>query len=84
MWTARPYRRNHYRQRRGLGAAVAGATVSNGITSVPSLLVSNSANGLVLSGVLTGAGALTKTGTGNLTLSGANDFSGAPPWPPAP
>ncbi len=61
----------------GLGAAVAGATVSNGITlGTNGLLVSNSANGLALTGVLTGAGALTKTGTGNLTLSGANDFSG--------
>ncbi|MFV3411116.1 autotransporter domain-containing protein [Pseudomonas sp. NY15436] len=61
----------------GLGAAVAGATVSNGITlDTNGLLVSNSVNGLTLSGVLTGAGALTKTGTGNLTLAGTNDFSG--------
>ncbi len=60
-----------------LGAAVAGATVSNGITlGSGGLVVNNAANSLTLSGVLTGSGDLTKVGTGNLILSGANNFIG--------
>ncbi len=60
-----------------LGAAVAGATVSNGIIlGSGGLVVNNAANSLTLSGVLTGSGDLTKVGTGNLMLSGANNFIG--------
>src|SRR5208282_3925715 len=39
--------------------------------------VTNSGTALTLSGIIGGSGALTKTGTGKLALSGANTFSGA-------
>ena len=40
------------------------------------LNISNAATTLTISGALTGPGALTKTGSGQLSLSGASDYSG--------
>ncbi|MDI9853845.1 autotransporter domain-containing protein [Comamonas sp. 17RB] len=59
-----------------LGAATTGAVVASGITlGTLGLTVNNSTNDLTLNGLITGSGALTKTGTGTLTLGAANDFT---------
>ena len=60
---------------RSLGAARDyAATFTGGTVSVTTGLVVNSPGSLTISGPLTGAGSLTKTGDGVLTLSGSNTF----------
>ncbi len=53
-----------------IGTLVGGVNISGGTTTF------NLATNQTLANVISGAGALTKTGTGTLTLSGANTYSG--------
>jgi autotransporter-associated beta strand protein len=60
-----------------LQAAANGLSLANAMTLNGSNTVDTQANALTLSGTLSGTGALTKIGSGTLTLSGSNTYSGA-------
>src|SRR2546425_1697531 len=59
-------------------SAAGSNTISLGITfaATRTVTVSNAATTLTISGVITGAGGLTKSGAGTLVLSAANTYSG--------
>ena len=59
----------------GAGPVTVGANVALGGAS--NTVTVNNAAGAVLNGILSGANGLTKAGTGMLTLSGANNYSGS-------
>jgi autotransporter-associated beta strand protein len=59
-----------------LQAAANGLTLANAMTLNGTDTVDTQANALALSGTLSGTGALTKVGSGMLTLSGNNSYSG--------
>ncbi|WP_066473305.1 autotransporter-associated beta strand repeat-containing protein [Bosea sp. WAO] len=60
----------------GLDSSVAGLNLTNAIAIGSGGLTGKASNSYVLSGVLSGAGGLTKTGAGTLTLTGANTYTG--------
>src|SRR5881296_2105735 len=59
-------------------SAAGSNTISLGITfaATRTVTVSNAATTLTISGVITGAGGLTKSGSGTVTLSAANTYTG--------
>lgn len=56
--------------------AASSVALANTVSTAGTATVDTNGNNLGLSGIISGAGALTKTGTGTLTLSGANTYSG--------
>lgn len=63
----------------GVGTTVAfadGLTIANDISGTDSYVLEQVGGNVTLSGVLSGSTGFTKTGSGNLTLSGANTYSG--------
>ncbi len=56
--------------------AASSVALANAISTTGIATVDTSGNNLGLSGIISGAGALTKVGAGTLTLSGANTYSG--------
>ena len=60
-----------------LAAGVSGLTIANGITTTANGFVNSGTGALTLSGVISGAGSLTKLGTGQLNLTAASNLTGA-------
>jgi outer membrane autotransporter protein len=60
-----------------LQATAGGLTLANAITMSGPATVDTQANALTLAGGISGAGGLTKAGTGTLTLGGASSYTGA-------
>ncbi len=58
-------------------SGTSGSQVLTGTSAAVTLTVGGNGNLTTFSGVISGSGSLTKTGTGALTLAGANSFTGA-------
>jgi autotransporter-associated beta strand protein len=59
-----------------LAAGISGLMLANAITTAGNASVDTAANIFTLDGQISGAGSLTKLGTGTLSLTGANTFTG--------
>lgn len=60
----------------GPATPVTNATITGGAVTIGDLTFNNSAVNYSVANTLSGAGSITKNGTGDLTLSGANTYSG--------